>query len=194
MIYSHTLNNLTVKTGDLICTTSGSSEILPGQFWRFLGRLVPGEIDHIALYLGPSGRCIEAGAGGVLTFTVPGDTWDSIHMVEQRAGYVDELVGVVDLLAGRGYSAQQEAAIRQSVAAYCLAQAAAHKPYNMNFFNPETEEAFYCSQLAYKAYQPHGIDLNTEKGVPNLPGSQKIVFPQEIWSGFKPERAARSNH
>jgi len=31
------------------------------------------------------------------------------------------------------------------------------KPYNLNFFDPETAKAFYCSQLAYKAYQSVGL-------------------------------------
>jgi uncharacterized protein YycO len=78
------------------------------------------------------------------------------------------------------------------VADYCLAQAAANKPYNLNFFDPDTERAFYCSQLAYKAYIAHGIDLNTGQGVPDIPGTSSIVFPQEIWSGCQHQRVAAS--
>jgi uncharacterized protein YycO len=53
-----------------------------------------------------------------------------------------------------------------------------------------TEDAFYCSQLAYKAYLKEGIDLNTGKGVPHFPGMESIVFPQEIWSGCEHEKSS----
>jgi uncharacterized protein YycO len=57
------------------------------------------------------------------------------------------------------------------------------------FLDSMTEDAFYCSQLAYKAYLREGIDLNTGKGIQNFPGMESIIFPQEIWSGCKHERA-----
>ena len=66
------------------------------------------------------------------------------------------------------------------------------KPYNLNFLNAETEEAFYCSQLAYKAYQQIGIDLNTGLTMEQLPGTNAIIYPQEIWNGFS-HRAAKNN-
>ncbi len=78
--------------------------------------------------------------------------------------------------------------MRSQVAAYCLAQVS--KPYNLNFLNAETDEAFYCSQLAYKAYQQIGIGLNTGLAMEQLPGTNAIVYPQEIWSGFN-HRAAK---
>ena len=58
------------------------------------------------------------------------------------------------------------------------------KPYNLNFLNPENEDSFYCSQLAYKAYQQIGINLNTGLTMENLPGTNAIIYPQEIWDGF----------
>ena len=88
---------------------------------------------------------------------------------------------------GRDLAEMDEISIRQAVAEYCLAQVG--KPYNINFLNPDTERAFYCSQLAYKAYLPHGIDLNTDHGVPHIIGSHRIVFPNEIWSGCQRQRA-----
>jgi len=91
-------------------------------------------------------------------------------------------------LAGRGLSEEEEDRIRKSVAEYCLSQAQADKPYNINFLDSETEEAFYCSQLVYKAYMEHGINLNTGQGVPNLPGTSSIVFPQEIWGACENRR------
>lgn len=47
----------------------------------------------------------------------------------------------------------------------------------------------YCSQLAYLACLKHDIDLNTGVGVPKLPFSDRIVFPQEIWEGYHHLRA-----
>jgi hypothetical protein len=46
------------------------------------------------------------------------------------------------------------------------------------------EGAFYCSQLAYKAYQQVGINLNTGWALDHIVGTSQIIFPQEIWSGF----------
>jgi hypothetical protein len=51
----------------------------------------------------------------------------------------------------------------------------------MDFFDTETEEAFYCSQLAYRAYIRHGINLNSDYCIPLIPESKKIVFPVDIW-------------
>ena len=84
---------------------------------------------------------------------------------------------------GKELSETKKAGIREKVAQYCIAQAAAGKPYNLNFLNSKTEEAFYCSQLAYLAYLKSGIDVNTNLGVPHVPGTHSIIFPQEIWSG-----------
>jgi hypothetical protein len=182
MIYEYTLQGLSIKTGDIICTSDVNLEIEAGEFWRFLGRLLPGEVDHIAIYIGPSGRCVEAGARGVVAFDLEGETWVSRKMIKQRGRLFDQFYGVAYPLAGRGLSADQEQRIREGVAAYCLTQAQADKPYNLNFLDADTERAFYCSQLAYKAYLAYGINLNTGKGVPNLPGTSDIVFPQEIWS------------
>ena len=68
MIYTYQINGMPVQTGDIICTMNGKPDILPGEFWRLVGRLVPGDVDHVAIYLGPDGRCAEAGARGVITF------------------------------------------------------------------------------------------------------------------------------
>jgi uncharacterized protein YycO len=73
--------------------------------------------------------------------------------------------------------------VRESVAEYCLQQASLSKPYNLNFLDSSTENSFYCSQLAYMAYLKNGIDLNTQIGIAEIPGTKTIIFPQEIWSG-----------
>lgn len=189
VIYTYRINGLLVQTGDIICTTDGERGIIPGEFWRLIGKLVPGAVDHIVIYVGPRGRCVEAGAKGVITFEVEGNTWVAREMTEQRGPLIDTFYGVAYPLGGKGYSEEEEAQIRSSVADYCLAQAAANKPYNLNFLDSQTEDAFYCSQLAYKAYLPHGIDLNTGQGVPNVKGTSRIIFPQEIWSGCIHRRA-----
>jgi hypothetical protein len=77
MIYSYEINGLLVKTGDLICTTDGGDSIIAGQFWRLIGKLIPGDVDHIVIYVGPEGRCVEAGAKGcVITFEAKNHKWD----------------------------------------------------------------------------------------------------------------------
>jgi uncharacterized protein YycO len=184
MIYEYEINGLAVKTGDIICTTDGGPPTLDGQFWRYLGNLIPGNVDHVAIYVGPEGRCVEAGAKGrVITYSVMNNNWDSLKMRDQRGEVVDTLYGVACPVEGRGLSESRKTEIRESVAQYCLAQAAAGKPYNLDFFNANTEDAFYCSHLAYMAYLKQGINLNTNLGIPHIPGTTNIIFPQEIWSG-----------
>lgn len=182
MVYSFSLHGLSVETGDFIGTTDGDETPLIGQFWRFIGLFVPGEVDHIIIYLGPGGRCMEAGPRGVNVFEIPGPAWEAREMIAQRGPILDTFVGVVSPLAGTDWPEDKKYQVRESIADYCLAQVG--KPYNLNYLNPHTEEAFYCSQLAYLAYRPHGINLNTELGVPELPATRGIIFPQEIWSGF----------
>jgi len=189
MVHSHIINGLPVKTGDLICTTDGDNRDITGKFWRLLGKLIPGEIDHIIVYVGPGGRCVEAGAKGkVIEFKTAGVRWDFEAMIAQR-GVRDHLIGVAYPVETVARSDEEIAQIRDSVASYCLKQAKKEKPYNMNFLDSRTEDAFYCSQLAYLAYLKHGIDLNSGQGVPNLPFSNQIVFPQEIWEGCHHVRA-----
>lgn len=179
MIYTTEINGLQLKTGDILCCTDGKPDILPGEFWRLLGRIVPGDVDHIAIYLGPEGRCVEAGALGVITFVVENGVWDSVKMMERRGLLVDSLYGVVAPLEAMGLAPEEENRIRADIAAYCLAQVG--KPYNLNFLDPDIETAFYCSQLAYKAYLRHGINLNAGMGVDAIPGTERAVYPQEIW-------------
>ena len=182
MIYTYQIEGITLQTGDVICTMNGKPDILPGEFWRFVGRLVPGDVDHVAIYLGPDGRCIEAGARGVITFDVPRGHWDTERMAPQRGHLFDSFYGVASPLDIHGLADEEEHEMRKTVAAYCLAQIG--KPYNLNFLNAETEETFYCSQLAYKAYQQIGIDLNTGLSMEQIPGTNAIIYPQEIWGGF----------
>jgi len=181
MIHSYQINGVAVQTGDIICTHNGKPHILPGEFWRLLGRLVPGEVDHVAIYLGPAGRCVEAGARGVATFEVLEGDWDTERMALQRGLLFDTFHGVAIPLGNQMLGKAPQQPLREIVAEYCLAQLG--KPYNLNFMDPETETAFYCSQLAYKAYKQVGIDLNTGLALERVAGTNRIIFPQEIWSG-----------
>jgi hypothetical protein len=186
MIYNSTFNGLHVSTGDVLLTCDGEETSLFGQIWQLLGKVMPGEVDHCVLYLGPGGRCIESAARGVLQFEMPGEAWESAPLFPQR-WLLDTFYGVAYPLANRGISEPEEERIRISVARYCLEQAALSKPYNLNFFNPETDGAFYCSQLIYKAYLAEGIDLNINRGVP-AGVFRSIVFPQEIWDACSHRR------
>lgn len=187
MIYTYQIEGIAVQTGDIICTMNGKPDILPGEFWRIVGRLVPGDVDHVAVYLGPNGLCAEAGARGVITFDVPLGHWDTESMARQRGLLFDTFYGVASPLDGLPLSETEELEMRTKVARYCLEQVG--KSYNLNFLNPEREDAFYCSQLAYKAYQQVGIDLNTGLAMEQLPGTNGIIYPQEIWNGFSHRQA-----
>jgi len=191
MIYTYQIEGLKLQTGDIICTMNGKPDILPGEFWRLIGRLVPGDVDHVAIYLGPDGRCLEAGARGVITFDAPA-IWDTERMALQRGLLFDSLYGVSSPLSGFGFPETEEHEMRQRVFSYCLAQIG--KPYNLNFLNAETEESFYCSQLAYKAYQQIGIDLNTGLAMEQLPHTNAIIYPQEIWDGFSHRAVSHEQH
>jgi cell wall-associated NlpC family hydrolase len=182
MIHTYQINGTPVQTGDIICTMNGKPDILPGEFWRLIGKLVPGDVDHVAIYVGPHGRCVEAGARGVVAFTVPGGHWNTERMARQRGLLFDTFYGVVSPLEVLGFSKDDEIRMRTAVASYVLAQRG--KPYNLNFLNAEADNAFYCSQLAYKAYQRVGINLNTGLAMEQLPGANQIIYPQEIWDGF----------
>jgi len=190
MIYSYTLNRLQIHTGDILCMAfDGDTRLNPGEYWRILGLLIPGEVDHVAVYIGPEGRCVEANAKGVIVFDLADNEWAAEKMFKHRGPFKDSLVGVAYPLHGHGLTYQDEVKIRSSVGEYCLMRAEARLPYNINLLNPDRDDAFYCSQLVYKAYLPHGINLNTGLGVPDLPGTDRIVFPQEIWLGCHHRRA-----
>ncbi len=180
MVYEYIIDGLTVRTGDILCTTDGGGELLVGEFWRLVGKMIPGDIDHIVIYIGPGGRCVESGATGrVIEFEIPSNHWDADAMYDQRK-LIDTFYGIAYPLADKGFSEDRENQIRKKVRDYCVAKAG--KPYNLNFLDSGNEDAFYCSQIAYKAYLTCGINLNTDRSVVNIPGTSDIVFPQEIWN------------
>jgi hypothetical protein len=193
MIYQTTLNGIPLTTGDVVCTSDGAYGVRWGDLWRLLGALVPGPIDHVAIYVGPGGRFVESGARGVIAFEMPGPRWDAETLAGERL-LVDTLYGVANPLGGRKLARAAEKRVRAAVARYCLAQAASQKPYNLNFFDRDTEDAFYCSQLVYRAYLPHGIDFGTpeslrdlvddheDHALPPILAATPVVLPQQIWN------------
>jgi hypothetical protein len=190
MIYTYHIEGIPVQTGDIICTMNGKPDILPGEFWRMVGRLVPGDVDHVAIYTGPEGRCIESGTHGVIKFTVFDGKWDTERMARRRGQLFDTFYGIVSPLDGLELAEQEDHEMRTKIADYCRAQVG--KPYNLNFLESETEGSFYCSQLLYKAYQQVGINLNTGLAMEQIPGTNTIIYPQEIWEGFSHRRAVSS--
>jgi hypothetical protein len=181
MIYTYEVNGLPVKTGDVVCTMNGKPNLLPGEFWRLVGKLVPGDVDHVAVYLGPEGRFVEAGALGVVTFEIHAGRWHPEHTMTERGLLVDTFYGVAYPLAEIGLTRDEENEIRTGVAEFCLTHLGC--PYNLNFLDPDRDDTFYCSQLAYKAYLPFGINLNKGLFMEQLPGTNQIIYPQEIWDG-----------
>ncbi len=190
-IFSHAFNGVSLQTGDILCTHDGVPGSLFGQFWALMGKLTPGEVDHTVLYTGPGGRCVELAIRGVIAYEMPGGMWDAPRLDSTRR-LLDRLVGVVYPLAGRGLSPEEEQRIRINVANFCLEKARRRKPYNLNFFKPETDGAFDCSQLIYKAYLSEGIDLNTNAGVPAGPVLGRVIFPSEIWNGLPHQRCTET--
>lgn len=188
MIYCSVISGLPVQTGDILCTRVGDESLLSGMFWRAFGAFVPGPIDHMALYVGPDGRCVESGPAGVVVFDVLDRTWGAQRMVSERAWLTDTLYGVAYPLAGLGLPPEEEARIRSAVAAYCLAQAEADRPYNFNFLNSHTEKSFYCTHLIYQAYLHSSIDLNSQRHFLGWDGQDGLILPQEIWQACEHRR------
>ncbi|GAB1596838.1 hypothetical protein [Lysobacter claricitrinus] len=176
------IDGLPIRTGDILCMRDGGRGGFFRRLWTAIGALIPGEVDHCALYVGPNGRFIEADIHGVTLLTMPGNHWDADALVGKRL-FVDTLVGVAYPLQGRGLTAEEERRVRESVAAYCLAHATADTPFNFNLFNATNPNRAYCSQLIADAYRNEGIELDTKRGVPRWRIFRRAVFPQALWAG-----------
>ena len=80
-IHNYKADGLVIRTRDLICTSTEAHSMPRGLFWKLFGQLVYGDVDHIAVYVEPGGRCVEAGAKfHLLTFDIVDNTWDSSKM------------------------------------------------------------------------------------------------------------------
>jgi hypothetical protein len=175
MVYEFTINGMRVKTGDILSTSDGTNSLYSIGY-IVLGKLIPGDVDHSILYLGPEGLCVEAGIYGVILFNAAHE-WNSDEMFEER-GLLDTFRCASSVLGNRGLSGAEENAARSFVRAYALG--CVGKPYNINFLDPDNERALYCSQLVYLAYKKAGINLNVGKTGKGGKWFDKVVFPQEI--------------
>jgi hypothetical protein len=179
MIYSEILEGKSISSGDIIATVDGGEGSFYGALFKLIGAIIPGKPDHIIMYLGPDGICVEAGPKGVNLFGFFDGRWDAEQMRLQR-GILDKLYGVGSLMEGRITDPLEEEAARSVIRSFLLNQIG--KPYNWNFLDPDQKDSFYCSQLAYVAYKRIGINLDTISGPslhPMIPN--KIVTPEEVW-------------
>jgi len=188
VIHRYQIHGVPVRTGDILCTRDGDSKGLIGAFWKALGSLVPGEIDHCALYIGPGARFIEADARGVSVLSMPGQRWNAQALFHRRL-FVDTFVGVAYPLHGLRIPPRQQGRIRLAVANYCLAQHAAGKPFNFNLLDATNPRRTYCSQLIVEAYRSVGIHLGGERGTRATPMLRHAVLPDSLWRG-SPHRVA----
>ena len=73
MIPSYKIDGLEIQTGDILCMAfDGDVPVNPGDYWRILGLLIPGEVDHVAVYVGPEGQCVEANVKGLIIYNLTG--------------------------------------------------------------------------------------------------------------------------
>src|SRR4029079_5856877 len=101
MIYSHTFDGVTAKTGDILFTRDGEPGSVFGAIWKVLGYVLPGDLDHTALYVGPGIRFIESAARGVVVVTMEGESWQGRQYGKERL-LVDHLVCISDTSASSG--------------------------------------------------------------------------------------------
>ena len=78
MIYEYQVNGLTLQAGDLICTADGNGANIKGQFWRLVGRLIPGNVDHIVVYVDRRGVAWRRG---------PKASWPASTSSSRRLGF-----------------------------------------------------------------------------------------------------------
>jgi hypothetical protein len=180
VIHRHRINGVPVRTGDLLCTRDGDSKGMIGAVWKAIGALVPGEIDHCALYIGPGIRFIEADARGVSVLSMPGHEWNA-ELLFRRRLFVDTFIGVAYPLADRRIPQRQQDRIRLSVARYCLAQHASGKPFNFNLLDATNPRRTYCSQLIVEAYRSQGIQLDSKRGTGSSRALRRAVLPEALW-------------
>ena len=70
-------------------------------------------------------------------------------------------------------------AVKAQAATYARSKADQDNPhilYNLNFLDKNNEDKFYCSQLAWKAYEKQGLDLEADTGLIN-----PVVTPDDLY-------------
>ncbi len=150
-LYTSSFCGVSLTTGDVICTTDGEEDSLLGHFWRLMGQLAPGDVDHCIVYLGPGGRCIESGPKGVIVFTMPGEVWDAATLVQER-WRSDRYYGVAYPLTDLGLAPDDGRGIRARVAGFCLEQATSRKPHRLS----PSSSGKSCGRRAPNACTPPG--------------------------------------
>jgi len=111
-LFEYELDGIPLQTGDLICTRDGSDTILAGEFWKIIGTLIPGEVDHVAVYLGPKGAASRRDRTACSCSR--SRTGVGCGSMFQKRGIVDQLHGVAFPLRKRklGIEATQRMRIR----------------------------------------------------------------------------------
>jgi len=66
MIFSYEMNGLPLETGDILCMMDGAEATWRGRVWTLIGGLIPGEVDHVLMYVGPGSRFVELGRAASL--------------------------------------------------------------------------------------------------------------------------------
>jgi hypothetical protein len=100
-LFEYLLDGLPVRTGDIVATVDGIEVTFRGQVWRLVGAVMPGDIHHVLMYVGPGPRFIEAGPSGVIELEMPKSRWDSVPVADSRGGLMDRLQGVAGPLVGK---------------------------------------------------------------------------------------------
>jgi hypothetical protein len=170
MVFTFKIRGRFLKTGDIIFTEGGSNSIF-SMGYSAHDVVTVEDVDHCIIYIGPGGLCVESGNRGVIKFEADQE-WRSEQMFIER-GLLDNFRTAASVFPSRSLSFLSEHDARLLVRAYVLGTIG--KPYNYSFINPNTESAFYCSQLVYHAYRHAAIDLGLEDrwGTPVLP--QKVL-------------------
>jgi hypothetical protein len=180
MVFEETLEGKTIRTGDIVGTVDGGASLY-GFLFKIIGDTIPGRPDHVAVYLGPDGICVEAGPRGVNLFRFFDARWDTERMLGQR-GIVDSLYGLGDLVEGRVPDTVSEKIIRSKIRHYVLEHIG--KPYNLMFRDPDGEKSFYCSQLVYSVYRKVGIVIPFGSLHPTF--HDPIITPEDVWNASNP--------
>jgi len=165
-----------IRTGDIIATLNGEASLY-GQLYRLIGALIPGEPDHLAIYLGPGGLCVEAGPHGVVSFHLHNESWDAGRLFNER-GILDSLYGVGDFVSNASDELQSEA-VRRSIRHYVIDQVG--KPYNYAFRESSDDTCFYCSQLVVHAAMASGLDLDLSFRPVHPLIPEGVITPETVW-------------
>lgn len=139
----------------------------------------------------PSG---SMGGKGAILYTASGSSSSAIAWVGGHAALVVDSYNTIEAFGNAGnkngvrywtnnfkkrysdakaYKVKDASAAKKS-AAVAYAKKQLYKPYNSSFFDKTRTDAFYCSQIVWRAYKSQGIDLDKNGG--------KAVWPTDLVS------------